>query len=364
MIEEILKKTEFTSHDIKVMLQSSGDDRELLFAKAAEVKEQCIGNKVYFRGLIEYTNQCGKNCYYCGIRGGNSTIERYIVSDDEVLEAARYAYEHNFASIVIQSGERSDKNFVNKVTHLLDEIKKISNGELGITLSMGEQTRETYKQWFDAGAHRYLLRIETSNRDLYYKIHPKDEKHDYDYRLNCLNLLRETGYNVGTGVMIGLPFQTIDDMVSDVLFFREWDIDMIGMGPYIEHEETPLYQYKDLLMPLQQRFELSLNMVATLRIVMKDINMAATTAMQTIDPQGREKALRVGSNIIMPNLTPIQYRDGYLLYKDKPGLTEQSDEILRKLEIQIASAGCQIGYGEWGDSKHFSSRQNNQKTDN
>ncbi len=357
MLEEILCKNEFTTNDLKAMLLAKGKERELLFAKAAEIKELYVGNKVYFRGLIELTNHCSKNCYYCGIRAGNRLVGRYMVEEQEVLEAANYAYEHNFASVVIQSGERSDKIFVKMVTHLLEEIKKLSDGKLGITLSMGEQSRETYKQWFDAGAHRYLLRIETSNRELYYKIHPNNKKHDYDKRLSCIEILRETGYNVGTGVMIGLPFQTIDDLVSDLLFFREWDIDMIGMGPYIEHEETPLFKYKNSLLPLQERFELSLNMVATLRIMMKDINMAATTAMQTIDPKGREKALKVGANIIMPNLTPVKYREGYLLYKDKPGLTEQSEEIIRKLERQIAQAGCQIGYGEWGDSKHFSARQ-------
>lgn len=356
MIQDILDKADFNSAELKLLLQATGNDRELLFAKAAQVKEQYVGNKVYFRGLIELTNQCKKNCFYCGIRAGNKNVDRYMVSETEVLESAKYAYEHNFASIVIQAGERSDQKFVSMVTYLLEQIKELSNGKLGITLSLGEQTLQTYKKWFSAGAHRYLLRIETSNRDLYYKIHPQNKKHDYDQRLNCIKLLREVGYNVGTGVMIGLPFQTIDDLVSDLLFFKEWDIDMIGMGPYIEHEDTPLYKFKNALLPLQQRFELSLNMVAVLRILMKDINMAATTAMQTIDSQGREKALKVGANIIMPNLTPIKYREGYLLYKDKPGLTEQSEEIVQKLENQIKLAGCQIGYGEWGDSKHFEAR--------
>lgn len=357
MVKSILHQSDFTPGNLKTLLLADGNDRELLHARAAEIKAHYVGNKVYFRGLIELTNQCGKNCYYCGIRAGNKTLERYMVAENEVLEAAKYAYDHNFASLVIQSGESSNRKFVQQVTHLLEEIKKLSNGTLGITLSMGEQSKETYQQWFDAGAHRYLLRIETSNRELYYKIHPKNKKHDYDKRLECIKLLREVGYNVGTGVMIGLPFQTIDDLVNDLMFFKTWDIDMIGMGPYIEHEDTPLYAYRDVLKPLQERFDLSLNMVAVLRILMKDINIAATTAMQTIDPQGREKALKVGANIIMPNLTPIKYREGYLLYKDKPGLTEQSEEITRKLEVQISLAGCQIGYGEWGDSKHFEARQ-------
>jgi len=312
---------------------------------------------VFFRGLIELSNSCSKNCYYCGIRRGNKNVTRYSVTDDEVLEAVDYALDHNFGSVVMQSGERSDKRFVARVSSLLRKIKEISGGKLGITLSMGEQTEDTYRDWFESGAHRYLLRIETSNRELYYRLHPNNKNHDYDTRLNALKILRSTGYNVGTGVMIGLPFQTTEDLANDLLFFKEWDIDMIGMGPYIEHQDTPLFEYKDQLLPIRDRFELSLKMVAILRIFMKDINMAATTAMQTIDPQGREKALRAGANIVMPNLTPLKYREGYLLYKDKPGLNEKAEATHRKFEQQILAAGCQIGYGEWGDSKHFAARQ-------
>ena len=258
--------------------------------------------------------------------------------------------------MVIQSGERTDKVFIKKVTGLLHKIKELSSGKLGITLSMGEQTEKTYLEWFEAGAHRYLIRIETSNRELYYKIHPQNAGHDFDKRLEALRLLRKTGYNVGTGVMIGLPFQTIDDLAGDLLFFREMDIDMAGMGPYIEHKDTPLYQYRDVLMPKKERFYLSLKMVAVLRILMKDINIAATTAMQTLDRQGREKALKVGANIIMPNLTPVKYREGYLLYEDKPCLNEEASECRNCLEARIHIAGSEIGYGEWGDSKHFARR--------
>ena len=355
-VQDILLQNEFSGTDLSVLLNSTGTDKEQIFKHAARIKEQFVGQKVYFRGLIELTNRCGKNCYYCGIRAGNKGIERYMVSEEEVTEAARYAYEHRFGSIVMQSGERTDKKYINTVTRLIRKIKEVSNGELGITLSMGEQTRDTYKQWFNAGANRYLLRIETSNRELYYKLHPDNKKHDYDHRLKSLHLLRELGFNVGTGVMIGLPFQTFDDLANDLQFFKDWDIDMVGMGPYIEHEHTPLYKFKDVLLPLQERFELSLLMVALLRITMKDINIAATTAMQTIDSNGREKALKAGANIIMPNITPVKYREGYLLYKNKPGLKENSDETMKKLENEILSAGCQLGYGEWGDSKHFTNR--------
>lgn len=358
-ILEILKKEKLTHGDLVACLRAENEDFQALLDVAANIKSQFIGNNVYFRGLIELSNQCAKNCYYCGIRSGNTEVERYFVSDSEVMEAVQYAIDHNFGSVVLQSGERTGKDFIQKVTDLLLNIKKLSNGKLGVTLSMGEQTEETYKQWFDAGAHRYLLRIETSNRELYYKIHPQNKHHDYDNRLNCLELLRKTGYNVGTGVMIGLPFQTLDDLASDLEFFQQFDIDMCGMGPYIEHENTPLWQYRDQLLPLQTRFELALKMIALLRITMKDVNIAASTAMQTLDPQGREKALRAGANIVMPNLTPVQYREGYLLYKNKPGTDEQAEATHKKFEEQIHQAGCQIAYGEWGDSLHFKNRKEN-----
>jgi len=357
-ISAILNNEALSREDLIRLLNAGPEESHLILEKAAEVKRRYIGDKVFFRGLIELSNQCAKNCYYCGIRRGNKALDRYAVTDDEVLESVRYALDNRFGSVVLQAGERNDKRFINRVTSLLKKIKSVSDGQLGITLSLGEQSEETYRSWFEAGAHRYLLRIETSNRELYYRLHPLDKKHDYEMRLEALRSLRRTGYNVGTGVMIGLPFQTTEDLADDLLFFRDWDIDMIGMGPYIEHENTPLYQYRDLLMPLRDRFELSLKMVAILRIMMKDINMAATTAMQTIDPQGREKALKAGANIVMPNLTPLQYREGYLLYKDKPGLNEKAEQTHRKFEQQIFAAGCQIGYGEWGDSKHFAARQN------
>jgi biotin synthase len=174
--------------------------------------------------------------------------------------------------------------------------------------------------------------------------------------LDTIKTLRETGYQVGTGVMIGLPFQTIEDMADDLLFFRDYDIDMIGMGPYIEHSETPLYQYKNALLPLTERFDLTLKMVAILRMMMKDINIASTTAMQAIDPTGREKALQAGANVIMPNLTPKKYRNNYLLYENKPCTDE--DPVLCKncIELRIRLAGDTVAYDEWGDSKHFHAR--------
>ena len=239
---------------------------------------------------------------------------------------------------------------------LLKEIKKLSNNELGITLSCGEQTKETYQRWFESGAHRYLLRIEASNRELYYKIHPNTQKHSFEKRLEALSFLKETGYQVGSGVMIGLPFQTFENLADDLLFLKKMDIDMCGMGPYIEHEDTPLYQYRHLLKTKQERFDLALNMIATLRLLMPDINIAAATALQAIDPAGREKALAVGANIIMPNITPAKYRESYLLYEGKPVWKENNGGNTDP-ELQMDLKDFEIGYGVWGDSKHFSKRK-------
>jgi len=358
-IEKILLTDPFGKEEIVALLSLRPPEANQLFRHALKVKTKYVGRKVYFRGLIEYSNRCSKNCFYCGIRHSNTRYQRYRLTNEEVLEAVRYAYKHRFGSIVIQSGENTSNQFVDAIESLLKEIAKQTNQELHVTLSLGEQTEEIYRRWLEAGAHRYLLRIETSNRDLYNKLHPADTHHDYDKRIAALHTLRKVGYQVGTGVMIGLPFQTLDDLADDLLFFRNVDIDMIGMGPYIEHEETPLFQYRNQLHSLNERLELSLKMVAILRIMMKDVNIAATTAMQTIDPHGRERALLAGANVMMPNLTPIKYKQSYLLYKDKPGLGDDAEETLEAMEENIRLAGDTIAYGEWGDSKHYELRMTN-----
>lgn len=356
-VASILRQMQFSKEDLVTLLQVKGENKKELFKYASVVKNVEVGNKVYFRGLVEYSNICSKDCFYCGVRLSNKNIEHYQVNDEEVIQAAQFAYEQGFASMVIQSGERSDKVFSKQLEKLIKEIKRIGDGSLGITLSCGEQSKETYKKWFDAGAHRYLLRIETSNKELYYKIHPNNKKHNFQKRIQSLYDLKEVGYQVGTGVMIGLPFQTLEDLANDLLFFKELDIDMAGMGPYIEHKQTPLYEHRDTLLPLKERFQLSLKMVALLRILMKDINIAATTAMQTIDPEGREKAILVGANVIMPNLTPLKYREDYLLYEDKPCIDEEADACKNCLEARIHRTGNEIGFNEWGDSLHFKRRK-------
>ncbi|MDO9340636.1 MAG: [FeFe] hydrogenase H-cluster radical SAM maturase HydE [Bacteroidales bacterium] len=356
-IKEILTQEEFSKKNIIRLLKSEGEDRTLLFKKSADVKEKFIGNKVWFRGLIEFSNVCGKDCLYCGIRKGNKNLERYSLSDDEILAAARFAYDNRYGSIALQSGELESQFVTNRIESLLHKIKELSNGELGVTLSVGEQEPEVYKKWYEAGAHRYLLRVESTNQDLYNKIHPNDSKHNFNRRLECLKSLQDIGYQTGTGVMIGLPFQTIDDLAGDLLFMKEFNIDMCGMGPYIEHADTPLIEHAENLLPLKERFDLTLKMIAIIRIMMRDINIVAATALQTIDPIGREKAVKIGANILMPNITPGKYRDSYKLYDNKPCTDDSAEDCQSCLEARVRLADAEVIYGEWGDSKHYNGRR-------
>lgn len=327
-----------------------------LYDAAYRVKLREVGNVVHFRGIVEMSNVCSKNCYYCGIRRGNDKVRRYSIPDDEVVESGVMAYEQGFGSIVLQTGERSDNEFVRRIERIVAELKARSNGELGITLSLGEQTMETYRRWFEAGAHRYLLRIETSSPSLYAKLHPAD--HSYAARVKCLEDLRAAGYQVGTGVMIGLPFQTIEDLAADVRFFKDLDVDMIGMGPYVYHADTPLAADTDNSPEAQNaRLELALKMIAATRLYLKDVNIASTTALQALAPLGRERGVKAGANIIMPNITPRKYREDYLLYQGKPCTDEDAAECLECLVKRIEMIGETVGFNAWGDSKHFAKRK-------
>ncbi len=352
-------KYNFTKENIIELLDEKDPNRvQQLYDDAFRTKIDNVGNKVYLRGLVEITNICRKNCLYCGIRRDNPSNDRYEIDIEDVIPAARFAYEQGYGSMVIQGGERHDKKFRDKITSILKEVRKISSeSPLGITLSLGEQPFDVYQEWFEAGAHRYLLRIESSTQELFEKIHPVDESHSFQTRLTALKDLRRAGYQVGTGVMIGLPFQTLGHLADDLLFFKNFDIDMCGMGPYLEHSQTPLYQYKDLLIPKEERLQLSLKMVAILRLMMPKINIAATTAMQSIDPAGREKAILAGANVIMPNLTLTEVRGDYSIYENKPGVGEDASITSSSLERMLQNAGIPIGYNEWGDSLHFKDRK-------
>jgi len=345
-----------TKEEITELLQLEGKEKYGLFKKASEIKKHYVEDKVYFRGLIEFSNICAKNCFYCGIRKENEKVDRYNLKDEEIIKAAEFANANNFGSLVLQSGELSTPSFTKRMEKLLKTIHIKTNNNLRITLSCGEQSKETYQRWLENGAHRYLLRIESTTPELYFKLHPNDESHRFHKRLESLLTLKELGYQTGTGVMIGLPFQTYEDLANDILFMKTFDIDMVGMGPYIEHRDTPLYKFRNLLMPIEKRFDLTLKMIAVLRILMKDINIASATALQAIDKMGREKAIKVGANVIMPNITPGKYRDSYKLYDNKPCSDDSAEDCVNCMEVRIALADNQIAYNEWGDSIHFQKR--------
>lgn len=356
IISKIDSDNQLSKEDMVFLLMLSEDNEiERLFEKAYSIKLKNVGNKVFFRGIVEFSNVCQKNCYYCGIRKSNKKVKRYWMKEDEIIKSLIWAYNNNYGSVVLQSGEQTSEYFVNFVERILIKTKEETKGELGITLSLGEQTEETYKRWFEAGAHRYLLRIETSNEEFYKKLHPAD--HDFRNRLESLNLLRKIGYQVGTGVMIGLPGQSLEDLVNDVIFYKQKDIDMIGMGPYIVHDDTPLAkEFPNFNKVIEDQLKLSLKMIAITRIYLQDVNIAATTALQALHTVGREMGLKAGANIIMPNITDTQYRASYQLYEHKPCLNENSVLCRNCLNNRIDNIGEAIGYKEWGDSPHFFKR--------
>lgn len=317
----------------------NGENDNELMALAAKVKQKTVGDKVYLRGLIELSNRCRKNCLYCGIRAANINTERYELDLQTILSAAEYAFQSGFGSVVIQAGEQHSERFTTLVEQAVLGIKDLSKGALGVTLSLGEQSEQSYRRWFSAGAHRYLLRIESSNEELYQCIHPSD--HLFSARIEALNTLRRVGYQVGSGVMIGLPGQTIEHLCDDLLFLQDFDIDMCGMGPYIEHPDAPLGESNYML---RERFDMALRMIALLRILMRDVNIASTTALHAIDPKGREMGIAAGANIIMPNITPADLRSNYRLYSNKP---------LNDINLD----GFDVAYGQWGDSPHFTAKK-------
>ena len=338
--------------------------------------------KVYLRGLIEISNICKKNCLYCGIRSGNCGVQRYELSDEQILQEAQFALDSGYGSVVLQGGERTDSAYVERIARLVHQIKRLEprvagapKNPLGITLSLGEQSREVFREWYNAGAHRYLLRIEASNRQLYEKIHPsatdiEKKLHSYDARMQALEDLKSVGYITGSGVMIALPSQTREHLEEDLRFFKKFGVDMVGMGPYIPHKETPLGQLvlgeiekrergehcMDLgefaYLSGQDKLELSLWMIRRLRELMPHINIAATTALQVLDPDGREKAVLAGANVIMPNITETAQRGNYQLYEGKPGVNDDAVSTKLQLEANLAKIGASIGWWQVGDPMH------------
>lgn len=332
-------------------------ETSMLRQAANHVRYETLGNKVWIRAIIEFSNICARDCHYCGIRRSNRRVKRYSMSREDILSLVDHAWRIGYRSIVLQSGEREDAEFTDFVTGVLREIHTRYGDEIGITLSLGEQTAAVCEQWRNAGAHRYLLRIETTNPELFGRLHPPAQS--YQRRMDCLHTLKRLDYQTGTGVMIGLPGQTPEHLADDLLFFREMGIDMIGMGPYVEHEDTPAAHMTGLL-PRQTRLHRAINMIALSRLLLPDINIAAATALQALDENARTDALRSGANVVMPVMTSLNVRGEYQLYQGKPGIDLEESESRLLIERMVADAGFTVGWQQRGDPKHYFSRKESQ----
>lgn len=337
MTIELIKKAEsehsLTKAEIIKLLQDDSN-LEVLTQAADRVRKKYVGDDVHLRGLIEFSNFCKQNCMYCGLRRDNKQIERYRLTQEQIVEFARHASELGYKTVVMQSGE--DAYFTaERMSKIISEIKKF---DLAITLSIGEKTFDEYKAYKDAGADRFLIRIETTDKNLYHKYDPDM---DWENRLKCLEDLKTLGYEVGSGCLVGLPEQTLESLADDILFFKKINADMIGIGPFIPNENTPLSGAKG------GKFELALKVMALVRLLLPDINIPATTAMETLNPQGRLIALQSGANVVMPNVTQGEARKLYEIYPGKICVNDTPDKCRGCISGKISSIGRKVseGYG-------------------
>lgn len=310
-----------------------------LFDAADQVRRKFVGDEVYLRALIEFSNYCKNDCLYCGIRRSNAAAQRYRLTPQEIIQTAQKAVGLGYKTVVLQSGE--DVWFdADKLCHIIREIKKLG---AAVTLSIGEKTREEYAAYRQAGADRYLLRIETADKALYEKLDPAMS---WDNRVRCLYDLKELGYEVGSGSLVGLPNQTLESLADDLIFFKNLPVDMAGIGPFIPHPQTPLAAEST-----QGHFELSLKMMAVMRLLLPDINIPATTAMETLHPRGRLLALACGANVVMPNATEGSARIKYELYPGKICTGEAPEQCRACIQRKIESIGRTVNfsYGFHGD---------------
>lgn len=315
-----------------IALISDRSEAEYLFERARAVSQQYYGNAVYTRGLIEFTNYCKNNCYYCGIRRDNGNAERYRLSEEDIFDCCKQGYELGFRTFVLQGGE--DGYYTDeRLVDLIQEIKT-SYPDCAITLSVGEKTKESYQKYFDAGADRYLLRHETANECHYHKLHPQEMS--YQNRKACLYHLKEIGYQVGCGFMVGSPGQTVECLAEDMMFITELQPDMVGIGPFVPHHETPFAK------EAQGTVELTLYMLGLLRLLKPNLLLPATTALGTIDPKGREKGILAGANVVMPNLSPTRVRKKYELYDNKICTGDEAAECRTCLNRRMESIGYKL----------------------
>ena len=303
LIKKAETKHELTKEEIAKLLENSECNKKI-YEAADRVRKKYVGDEVHLRGLIEFSNICKQNCLYCGLRTSNRNVKRYRLEVEEIINLAKKAKTYGYKTLVLQSGE-DEYYTLEKMKYIIEEIKKLN---MALTLSIGEKSYDEYKAYKDYGADRYLIRIETTDKNLYEKLDPGMS---HINREICLKNLKELGFEVGSGCMVGLPGQTLESLAEDILFFKEINADMIGIGPFIPNQDTPLKDEKG------GEFYLSLKVMAITRLLLPDINIPATTAMESLNINGRIIALQSGANVIMPNVTEGEARKLYALYPGK-----------------------------------------------
>lgn len=339
LLDKLYERNDLSKEEIIHVLRNLDDGhKEALFHYAHRTRVKYYGHKVFMRGLIEFSNICRQDCLYCGIRASNRKVDRYRLTPEEILDCCKEGYQLGYRTFVLQSGE--DAWYSEEIlTDIIREIKEMFP-DTAITLSIGERNDDVYQKLFEAGADRFLLRHETASKHLYAQLHPTMS---FENRINCLLTLKRIGYQVGAGFMVGLPEQTAEDLAEDLLFLKELQPDMIGIGPFIPHSETPLKDAEG------GTVEDTLVMVAFARLLVPDCLLPATTAMGTLHPQGRELALKVGANVVMPNLSPKAVRTKYELYENKICTGDESAQCRNCIEMRIQSVGFHVDMGR-GDS--------------
>lgn len=330
-VNKLLKTKNLSDGELLELIKTDVFDEELFFA-ADKVRREHYGTDVYVRGLIEFTNYCKNDCYYCGIRHGNKKAVRYRLSREDIMECCREGYALGFRTFVLQGGE--DPYYTDEIMcEIISSIRK-EYPDCAITLSVGEKSRETYEKYFAAGANRYLLRHETADKEHYAMLHPNSMS--LENRKRCLFDLKEIGFQVGSGFMVGSPYQTAENLLADLRFLQELMPDMIGIGPYLTHEQTPFADKENGSM------ELTLRLIAVLRLMFPYALLPSTTALGTIHPKGRELGLKAGANVVMPNLSPVNVRKLYELYENKICTGEEAAQCRGCLEQRVENAGYKI----------------------
>jgi biotin synthase len=331
LIEELYQNKNIPDVQLKKVIESNECEQEL-FKKADSVRQSYYGTDIYIRGLIEFTNYCKNNCYYCGIRRDNQKVKRYRLGKDEIISCCKQGYALGFRTFVLQGGE--DNGFSDElICDIVSEIKNLYP-DCAVTLSLGEKSYDSYNAYFNAGADRYLLRHETANAEHYRALHP--DSMPLENRKRCLWDLTKIGYEVGSGFMVGSPYQTTECLIEDLRFLQELQPDMIGIGPYISHQNTPFRDHKN------GDLHLCLRLIAIMRLMFPDVLIPATTALGSIDQMGRELGLMAGANVVMPNLSPVNVRKQYELYDNKICVYEGAAQCRSCLENKVASMGYHI----------------------